>query len=94
LQEVVSAAADATTLTQQKLDEIHAFVNSDMTVEKRAHLVSLRAQLVLINRGMFDPPTPDEKATVTAIENQIDILAKEVAERDKQQEIVDRKLAP
>jgi hypothetical protein len=61
-----------------KLDEIHAFVNSDMTAQKRMNL-ALLVEIVALHRAAGEEPSP---ATIAAISD----LEKEISDRDRAQD--------
>jgi len=61
-----------------KLDEIHAFVNSDMTAQKRMNL-ALLVEITALHRAAGQEPSP---ATLAAISD----LEKEIAARDRAQD--------
>jgi len=61
-----------------KLDEIHAFVNSDMTAQKRMNL-ALLVEITALHRAAGQEPSPGTLAAISDLE-------KEIAARDRAQD--------
>jgi hypothetical protein len=94
-EEVARVAATSTSSTNRQLERIHTLVNSDMTAalvgqrdQARLTLLALK-KIIALDSDAGRPASPEDRASIEEVERQLAKLGEVLADRAKQQDIVD-----
>lgn len=77
-------AARQAAAQNDKLDEIHTLVNSNLTEAVRGQLTATIGQVVALRRALGENPTDEELAEITAVQDHVTALTMSLHQRDEQ----------